>query len=214
MTTVRPVFTLLLLAACGPSTPATDAPASDATSTGTAAASAAPDSDPKPEPTTSPSAAPTGPADTGSFAAGPSVDVAGSTLRLAYQGGAYTLSDSAIVPAGKSYALRYVQSASEGTHQIRLQPSAVKVGEPAKLEGKGALLLHLTESKTVDGKFNVTDISGSCTPSGTITFTEIPKAGGKGKGSIDVTITCQGVAALREPLVIKGDFSGVPLKNK
>lgn len=118
------------------------------------------------------------------------------------------------MPAGKSYALRFLQPAADGVHEIRLQPQAVTAGEPATLEGKGSLVFHLTRSKTLEGKYNVTDISESCTATGTVTFAEIPKAGGKGKGSIDVTITCKGVDLLREPLVIKGDFSGVPLRNK
>ena len=87
--------------------------------------------------------------------------------------------------------------------------------EPAAaVVGKGSLVFHLTRSKTVEGKFNVTDISESCTPTGTVTFAEIPKAGGKGRGTIDVTVTCKGVDLLREPLVIKGEFSDVPLRNK
>lgn len=39
------------------------------------------------------------PLDTGSFAAGPNAEVVGSTLRLSCQGGAYTLSESAIAAA-------------------------------------------------------------------------------------------------------------------
>ncbi len=208
MTTQRFSILLLVLASCGPSTPATDAPASDASANEPAAAVVTSD------PGGTASAAPTSPPDTGSFAAAASVDVIGSTLRLNYQGGSYTLSDSAIVPAGKSYALRFVQPAADGVHEIRLQPEAAKAGEPAAVVGKGSLVFHLTRSKTVEGKFNVTDISESCTPTGTVTFAEIPKAGGKGRGTIDVTVTCKGVDLLREPLVIKGEFSDVPLRNK
>lgn len=214
MRTERFSAVLLVAAACGPATPTTDNPASDIPTAETAVASAQAAPSSGGDPGGSASAAPTSAPDTGSFAAGPTVDVVGSTLRLNYQGGAYTLSESAIVPTGKSYALRFVQPAADGVHEIRLQPETVKVGEPAKVEGKGSLVFHLTRSKTVDGKFNVTDISDSCTPSGTITFAEIPKAGGKGKGTIDVTITCKGVDLLREPLVIRGEFSGVPLRSK
>ncbi|MBL8742624.1 MAG: hypothetical protein JNK04_16065, partial [Myxococcales bacterium] len=152
MTTARISVLLLLTAACGPSTPATDTPASDASASDTAAASAAPVAEPKSDP--SASAAPTSAPDTGSFAAGPTVEVVGATLRLNYQGGAYTLSESAIVPAGKSYAIRFLQPAADGVHQIRLQPEAVTAGEPAKVEGKGSLVFHLTRSKTLEGKYN------------------------------------------------------------
>lgn len=209
MRTERFSALLLVAAACGSATPATDNPSSDASATATAVA---PDSGS--DPVASASAAPTSPPDTGSFAAGPTVEVVGSQLRLNYQGGAYTLSESSIVPVGKSYSLRFLQPAADGVHEIRLQPETAKVGEPATVGGKGSLLFHLTRSKTLEGKYNVTDISESCTPSGTVTFTEIPKPGGKGKGSIDVTITCKGVDLLREELVIKGEFSGVPLKSK
>lgn len=205
----------LLLVACGSSTPPADGATTEPTS---------PPALPTPKPKPAPAAAPTSEPDTGSFAAGPTLDVTGSTIRLNYQGGSYTLSESAIIATGKSFELRFQQPAAEGAHVLRLMPPEAKTGEPAKVEGKGALFLQLTDGKNTDGSYKLIDISSSCTPSGTITFNEItkPAKDSKGKGSstssgsgtIDVTIQCEGVAALREPLVIKGDFSSVPLKKK
>jgi hypothetical protein len=201
-------FSLFFLAACGSSQP----PAPDGRPDEAAVTPAKPET-PR-EPKAPGSAEPAAPPDTGSFAAAPTVEVSGASLRLTYQGGLYTMTEAAIVPKGKTFELRFRQPAEEGAHEIRFTPSAAKPGEAAKLEGKGALFFQLTDGKNTDGNYKLVDISKSCNASGTVTFAEIPKGGTSGGGTLDVTITCEGVEAFREPLVIKGDFSSVPLKKK
>lgn len=167
-----------------------------------------------PEPKAPPPAASVEPApDTGSFAASPTAELAGATLRLTYQGGLYTMSDSAVIPKGKTFELRFRQPVEDGAHEIRLTPTEAKPGEPAKLEG-AALFFQLTDGKNTDGTYKLVDLSKSCAPSGTVTFAEIPKGGSTVGGTLDLTITCEGVATFREPLVVKGDFSSVPIKKK
>jgi hypothetical protein len=205
MRTAQAFFPIaLVLAACGSSQPA-DEPKPDIMK--------APPSEPKPKP--KPTAEPTSePADTGSFAALPSADVSGGSIRLSYEGGNYTLSDSAIVPAGKSYALRFEEPETEGAHVIKITPAELKAGEPSKVEGKSALFFQLTDGKNTDGAWKLVDISKSCTATGTVTVAEIPKPGSKVKGSMDVTITCEGVNQIKGPIALKGDFSNVPLLKK
>jgi hypothetical protein len=198
-------FAALLLLACGPSTPEPDA-----TPDTTAVPTAQVEPTAKPEPTT----APTAPPDTGSFAAAPTIELNGSTVKLTYEGGTYTLSDSGLIPAGKGWDLRFQEPAAEGAHQIKLKLADVKAGEPAKVDGKGTLFFQLYDGKNTDGSFKLVDISSKCNATGTVTVAEIPKPGGKAKGSIDVTITCDGVEKIKAPLPLKGDFSGVPLAKK
>ncbi len=196
----------VLLVACGPSTTQQpDAEPPTASATPTAAA-------PEQTPTATPTAAPQ--VDTASFGAAPSAEIAGSTVRLTYEGGTYTLSESALVPSGKAHVLRFAQPAADGAHVLRLTVRDAKVGVPAKIEGKDSLFLQLTDGKNTDGTFKLVDVSKSCAASGMVTFTEIAKVGGKAKGSVDVTITCQGVDDLRAPITLKGDFSGVPVAAK
>jgi hypothetical protein len=194
----------LLLVACGPSNP----PAQDTPMpTGEPTVDAPPTSAPTADATAAPTAAP----DTASFAAAPSFEIAGSTVRLTYEGATYTLSEAALIPTGKSYTLRFQQPAADGAHIIKFMPKELKAGEPAKLEGKGSLFLQVTDGKNTDGKWKLVDITSKCGATGTITVAEIPKPGGKAKGSVDVTITCEGVEDLKEHVTLKGDFSQVPL---
>jgi hypothetical protein len=202
------LVSLIVLVGCGSSTQSAEG-APDVTAVPTA--EPGPTARPMPTATAAPTAAEV---DTGSFAAAPTAEISGSTIRLTYEGATYTLSESALIPAGKSFALRFQQPAADGGHVIKLTPSELKAGEPAKLDGKAALFFQVTEGKTTDGAWKVVDITGSCKVAGTITVAEIPKAGGKAKGSIDIAITCENVEKIRTPIAIKGDFSNVPLGKK
>lgn len=198
---------LLLIAACGPSTP----PADNAAPTASASAHESSTPETKPAPSAPPSATASVPVDTGSFANGPTVQLNGAKLRLNYQGGSYDLSESAIVATPKATTLRFTQPAAEGTHVLAFTTAPPKVGEAAKVSG---LSFHVTPAKTTDGKFTDRDISSLCSASGAVTYAELPKGASGGKGSIDVTVTCKDFSELREPLEIKGDFAGVPQKAK
>ncbi len=194
----------VLVTACGPSNqPAEDTPMP----TGQPVVDAPSTSAPTADATAAPTAAP----DTASFAAAPSFEIAGSTVRMTYEGATFTLSEAALVPTGKSFTLRFQQPAADGGHVIKLTPKELKAGEPATVEGKGALFLQLTDGKNTDGNWKLVDVTSKCGVTGTITVAEIPKPGGKAKGSVDVTITCDGVDDLKGPISLKGDFSQVPL---
>lgn len=197
---------LLLVAACGPSTPPADNAAPSAS-----ASAQEPEQHPTATSSASASASASVPVDTGSFANGPTVQLNGAKLRLNYQGGSYDLSESAIVSTPKATTLRFTQAAAEGTHVLAFTTAPPKVGEATKVEG---LSFHVTPAKTTDGKFTDRDISSLCSASGTVTYAELPKGANGGKGSLDVTVTCKDFSELREPLVIKGDFAGVPQKAK
>ncbi len=167
----------------------------------------APTASAKPEPSADPGAV-------SSFAAAPMADFVGSTLRLTYEGATATLADSALVPSGKTFILRFQQPAANGAHVFKLMPKELAAGVPSKIEGKGSFFLQLSDGKNADGTFKRTDVTDSCEVNGTLTIAELPKAGGKAKGSVDLTITCKGVEDLREPFTLKGEFSGVPLMAK
>ncbi len=192
----------LLLVACG-------------SSTQTAQVTPDPTGGPTSEPTATvgPSAAPTAqPEDVGSFAAAPTAEFAsGARLLFTYEGATAELATT-LVPAGKSFTLRFQEAADKGAHVIKLMPKEVRAGEPATVDG--GLFLQLTDGKNADGTFKLVDVTSSCSASGTMTLKEAPKAGGKTAGSVDVTIKCTGVKFLKEPFTIKGDLKDIPLTAK
>jgi hypothetical protein len=190
----------LVLAACGASTPTpTPEPAREAPPPATAKASAS--AEPAPE-------------DVASFAAAPEAVPYGSELRFTYEGATVKLTDSALVPVGKGYSLRYKQPTGEGAHVVTLTTGDLEPGKPATIDGDAALFLQLSDGKKADGSDKLLDVTSSCRASGTLTLAEAPKPGGKAMGSVDVTVTCKGVAALKAPFSIKGDFKEVPLRAK
>jgi hypothetical protein len=193
--------TLLVFVACGSTTPSpTTEPATE---------SGPPKS--KSPPSASATADPP-PEDVASFAAAPEAVPYGSELRFTYEGATVKLTDSALVPVGKGYSLRYKQPAAEGGHALTLTTGELEPGKPASIEG--ALFLQLSDGKKADGSFKLLDVTASCKAQGTLTLAEAPKPGGKAKGSVDVTVTCTGVQALKSPFAIKGDFNEVPLRAK
>ncbi len=202
MTITRMLPVACLLAACGPSTPAPDATPESTTE---------PVSEPKPKPTAAPTAEPE---DVGSFAAAPTAEFAsGARLLFTYEGATAEL-NATLVPAGKSYKLRFREAADKGAHAIELTAKDVEAGKPTTIEGKGAHFLQLTDGKNADGTYKLVDVTSSCTPSGTITLSDLPKAGGKAQGSVDLTVKCDGVKALKVPFVVKGDLKDIPVTSK
>lgn len=205
MNILRALPVLCLLVACGPSTPSPDA-TPDGTAepttkpTATSAATMEPTADPE--------------GDVASFAAAPTASLKGSELRLTYEGATVALTESALVPAGSSYKLRFRQPAAEGTHLLELAPKELVAGKPASFDGKGGLVLHLMDGRNADGTFKLVDVTSSCGVTGTLTIAEIPKAGGKAKGSVDITIKCEGTDDLKLPFTLQGDFADVPLAAK
>jgi hypothetical protein len=193
----------LVLAACGSTTPTPNpepqgevGPASAKTSPPASASAEAP------------------PEDVASFAAAPEAVPYGSELRFTYEGATVKLTESALVPVGKGYSLRYKQPAGEGAHVVTLTTGDLEPGKPAAIEGDAALFLQLSDGKKADGSFKLLDVTSSCRASGTLTLPEAPKPAGKAKGSVEVTVTCKGVSALKSPFSIKGEFSEVPLRAK
>ncbi len=200
------VVSSLFLVACGSSkTPAQDTPPES-----TAAATTEPTST-EPVTTAEATAAPTASASAApAAAAAPTAELSGSTIKLSYDGKSYTLSNSAVFPQGKSFELHFEEPMDKGYNQIWLMPQDVKKGQPAKVDGFGmaAVFLQLAE-----GTEKVRNVSNSCSASGTVTFAEVPKAGAKSKGSVDVTITCKDVPGISGPIVIKGEFADLPFKK-
>lgn len=200
MTIARMLPIACLLAACGPSTPTPDA---------TPEPTSEPISEPKPKPTAAPTAEPE---DVGSFAAAPTAEFAsGARLLFTYEGATADLAMT-LVPAGKSYTLRFKEAADKGAHVIEITPKELKAGEPASFDG-GKLFLQLNDGKNADGTYKLVDVTSSCTLMGSLTLPEIPKVGQKAKGSVDATIACKGVNALKSPFTMKGDFKDVPLSK-
>lgn len=195
--------TCLVLAACGSTTPTpTPEPAREGAETSASSAT-------RPTATTEPP-----PDDVASFAAAPEAVPYGSELRFTYEGATVKLTESALVPVGKGYSLRYKQPAGEGAHVVTLTTGDLEPGKPAAIEGDAALLLQLSDGKKADGSFKLLDVTSSCRASGTLTLAEVPKPAGKAKGTLDVVVTCKGVSALKAPFAIKGEFSEIPLRAK
>lgn len=185
---------LLLLACAGQQPPAASPAAASGDTTATSATVEMP--------TTAPaSQAP---------AAAPTLTLDGKSAELAYGGATYALSEAYVQAQGKSWELHLEQPMSVGYNQIWLMPRDVKKGQPAKVEGTGMSAVFVQLAK---GKDNVSNVSSSCSASGTVTFDELPQAGKTAKGSVDVTITCSGVSSLTAPLVIKGSFADLPVKK-
>ena len=110
----------------------------------------------------------------------------------------------------KTFELHFEQPMDQGYNQIWILPREVKKGEPAKVEGFGmtAVFVQLAE-----GLEKTRNVSSDCSASGTVTFDEVPKVGGKASGKVDVTIECSGVAELTGPIAIKGAFAELPVKK-
>jgi hypothetical protein len=184
----------LALFACGGATQPAATP-TETTATTTAAPAAAPSA------TVAPPPAATAPS-------GPTAKLDGKSMDLAYDGATYALSHATVVGVGNRWELHFEQPMSEGYNQIWLMPRDVKKGQPAKVEGTGMNAVFVQIAK---GKADVKNVSSSCSATGTVTFDDVPVAGKTAKGSVDVTITCTGVAPLTGPIAIKGTFADLPV---
>lgn len=196
-------FAAALLAACAPeATPPAATPPPEA------APSASPASPPAQASAPAPSASAAAAAASGD---GPTASLDGYILNLAYGNSVYNLSASSVVAVGTARELHFDQPRGAGDTQIWLMPRDVKKGVAAPVKGTG---MNAVFVQIQDAAGKARNVSNNCRASGSVTYDDLPtKSGDKAKGSIDVTITCQGVKELSGPLVIKGAFSGIPLKQ-
>jgi hypothetical protein len=188
----------LFLAACGGSNQTAETPATNTAATTSAAA------------TSTPSATASAPVATAPTA--PTASIAGSTLTWSYGGATYALSHGTVVLGDSpgDASLQFEQPMEVGYNQIWLSASGIKKGAPAKVHGYGMSGAFVQIAK---GKDDVHNVSNNCKSDGSITFDAMPANGKKSSGKVDVTITCDHVAALSAPLVIQGTFADVPVSK-
>lgn len=144
------------------------------------------------------------------FAQDPSATVTGSSIDLVLNGQHYDLSNSAVV-SGRSVELHWEQPFADGYNQLWLVLGKVKKGQDKTLEGPG-MYVAFVQIQTSPEESSTRNVSALCFTKGTARLDDKPKAGATASGAVDVTITCDEVPEIATPLVVRGTFSGIPVR--
>jgi hypothetical protein len=134
----------------------------------------------------------------------------GASLELGLAGQTYVLSDSAVVP-GHSVEIHWQQPLGEGYNQLWLILGKTKPGRDVTLDGPGMYVTFL-QIQTSSEEVATRNVSAFCSTHGTARLDDKPKSGATVGGAVDVTITCRDVLEIPAPLVVKGTFSGIPVR--